>query len=78
MTEAIRKVLPPEYAALAALLSSIFTTVYSAGHQAATIEAQARDIARLERTVRYLDLRVRRSENWPSRAAEPSMKTDQQ
>lgn len=78
MTEALGKAIPPWLAAALALISSIFTGVYSAGYQSAKLEAAERDIARLERTVRYLDLRVRRSENWPSRAAEPSMKTDQQ
>lgn len=85
MAEALGKVVPPWVAAALALLSTMFTTLYSAGYQSAKVESLERDrdrqeqtIVQLQRQIGGLHARIGRIQKWPSRTSEPSMKTDAQ
>lgn len=77
MTEAL-KTLGGKAPTWLALATSLATAIYAYGQLSATVEAQQRDIARLERQVAGLYRHVRRLNDWPSRAPSGSTKTDQQ
>lgn len=53
-----------------ALLTSLLTAAYTAGYQTARVESLERDQVRDERTVRYLELRVRRLEREARRSTQ--------